>query len=758
MKKKIVLFLSLLLAALTPVSSLRAESSEEPLYKFVRDSDGNYGYDEDTAVEMYQDSGDQVMIPASYIAPKRQFRTSWVATISNLHMAQPDSEEDFQEKYLEILDRFTDWNMNAMIFQVSPLLDAYYPSQFRPWSGFLSGEQGVDPGYDPLAWMIEETHNRAMEYHAWFNPYRVTYHKISSATITNALGMSASDALQLDIEDYIGRLNDAGVLADDNFAVLHPDWVLRFDEKLFLNPGLPEVRQYVIDTIAEVVTNYDIDAVHFDDYFYPYRVGSLYFGDLGEDYETFQAYGITQGYSDDAEGIEEWRRDNVTALVEGVKEAIDLHNEAQGKSVQFGISPFGIWEHISLDDRGSNTPESSSQSYSKSIYADTYKWVKEETLDYILPQIYWSFDQAAAPYGELTSWWDSVAEGTRVQLYIGHANYKHVGNGGWEAAWMNPEEIPNQLKFNQKYSNVAGSAFYGYHDIIPTERWDSLATSSDMPKHKAKNKAIDILKNQYFNTPALAPAKPWLAPGEISAPVKGYFEEDSNTSFTWQDSPENFTRYYVVYRGTGTAEEIISHPENIIAKVWNTNDLEMAYTDSSREQLDENVKYVVTALDAAHNESNPLLIQERSTENTNNEYSGVRTGSKSSGEPAAAGEWRQDAKGWWYRYSNGTWPASCWKKINDIWYYFGEDGYMATGWLQDQGKWYFLNPGGNMVSRDWTYYKDSWYYLLESGEMASGQWIQYNEKWYYMGGNGIMLTNGITPDGARVDSDGVWIP
>lgn len=757
MKKKVALFLGLLLAALAPVTNLRAESNEEPLYKFVKDANGNYGYDENTPVHMYPGSNEQVMIPSSYEAPKRQFRTSWVATIDNLHIAKATSETDFQRKYSAILDRFTDWNMNAMIFQVSPLLDAYYPSQIRPWSKFLSGGQGVDPGYDPLAWMIEATHERAMEYHAWFNPYRVTNTKISATSILNAIGMTRADALQLDIPDYIEAINRAGILADDNFAVLHPEWVLRFDEKLFLNPGIPEVRQYVIDTVSEVFTNYDVDAIHFDDYFYPYRSGNLYFGTLNEDYQTFLEYGLPAGYPDDAEGIESWRRDNITELVEGVKEAIDLHNETEGKSVQFGISPFGIWEHITLDDRGSHTPESSSQSYSKSIYADTYKWIKNETLDYILPQIYWYLAQDAAPYGELTSWWDSVVEGTRVQLYIGHANYKHVGVGEGDASWMNPNEIPNQLKFNQKYSNVAGSALYGYNDIIPTNLDTLTATPSDIPKNKVKNEALQILKNEYFNTPALAPAKPWLASGEIAAPKQGYFAQGSDTTFTWQDSASNVTRYYVVYRGTGRAEDIISQPKNIIAKIWKTNELEMTYTDISRSSSDGNVTYVITALDAAHNESRPLVV--RALIENQSTGGGVSTGSKGSKEPAAtvSGEWKQDTKGWWYQYSNGTWAASAWKKINESWYYFKEDGYMATGWIQDQGKWYYLNPNGNMVSRDWTQYNGSWYYLLESGEMASGQWIQYKDKWYYMGDSGIMVINTTTPDGGRVDSNGVWI-
>lgn len=640
MKKFFGLVMSLLLVMTVPVIAVQAQGGSSPLYKYVKNADGSYSYDETKPVYMYNGSSEQVMIPDTYTAPKRQFRTAWVATIANLNMPKVQSQSEFEAKYTEILNTFSDWNMNAMIFQVRPMLDTYYQSEINPWSEFLSGQQGVDPGYDPLPWMIEETHARGMEFHAWFNPYRVTNAKISTQSVLNAIGMTKEEAMAMTIPEHIAKLNEAGILADNNFAVLHPEWVLRFDEKLFLNPGIPEVRQNVIDTIAEVIHNYDVDAIHFDDYFYPYRITvdgqNVFFGDANEDRETFETYGIPEGYSDDTEGIESWRRDNVTALVEGIKAEINSYNSDTKSAVQFGISPFGIWEHKAYDDRGSNTPVGSSESYSKSIFADTYKWIKDETLDYVIPQIYWSFDQAAAPYGELTSWWDSVVDCTRVQLYIGHANYKHVGNGGWEAAWMNPQEVPNQLKFNQQYENVAGSALFSYNDIMPSNV--ASLPVDQQAKNQAKNDALALIRDQYFNTPALSPAKPWLASGAMAAPTEGYFDKGSSNSFTWQDSSEN-AQYYVVYRGQGEAADIINNPANIVAKVWRPDGAtSLSFTDETAATLRAQSNYVVTALDAAHNESAPVLIKARDAGGNTDDNSGSGTSSENGGTGGTTGE------------------------------------------------------------------------------------------------------------------------
>lgn len=589
-----------------PEETLQTES---PLYKYVKTSDGTYEYDVNTPVDRYRDANQFIEIPDRFIPQKQAFRSAWVATIANLNMPLAGDEADFKQKYMKILDRFSALNMNAMIFQIRPMLDAYYKSALNPWSQFLSGRQGQDPGYDPLVWMIAQTHQRGMEYHAWFNPYRVTNAKITSLLKNSEPELSAEQILALTVEQQISQLVKAGILAEENFAARHPQWVLIFDEKLILNPAVPEVVEYIADTVREVIENYDVDAIHFDDYFYPYRISvngvNVLFGNKGEDRAEFEEYGLVTGeYLDSKEGIEQWRRDNITRLIATVQEVITEHNQEQGASVQLGISPFGIWEHQENHELGSHTPVSSSQSYSSSIYADTRHWIKEELIDYVIPQIYWSFDQTAAPYGELAHWWNDAVENTRVQLYVGHANYKHAANGGFDAAWMNPEELPNQLRYNQKLSQVSGSAFFSYNDLLLSDI-GSLPVAQQAA-HGAKNQAIALLSERYFNAPALVPAKPWLGHGVTTSPLQAHFVKGSEDSFTWTDTADNNARYYVIYRGTGTADKIFADPQNIIARIWRGEREHFSYRDSRSEG--RRYTYLISALDAAQNETPAIEV------------------------------------------------------------------------------------------------------------------------------------------------------
>lgn len=595
MKKKTLLALFCTVGLMGSLGfNLGTEAKE--LNKFIKNEAGELGYDLNQKVPMYPGSNEIVDIPENYTPDKELFQSSWVATIQNLNFSQPGSQEEFQTNYLNVLGDFKEWNMNAMIFQVRPLLDSWYQSEFNPWSEFLTGTQGVNPGYDPLPWMIEETHKAGMEYHAWLNPYRVSNTKFNNAGLQNKTGKTESELAALAIPDLIKLYNQAGILADNNYAVLHPEQVLMFDQKLFLNPGIPEVREHVFNTVDELVRKYDIDAIHFDDYFYPYRITvdgeNVFFGTKDEDKATFEKYGA--GFT----SIEEWRRHNINLLAEGVKATIDTANNELGKSVQFGISPFGIWEHIENDERGSHTPLTSSQSYSGSIFADTYKWIKEETVDYMAPQIYWSFDQAAAPYGDLTKWWNDVAEGTHTQIYIGHANYKHVGNGGWDASWLNPEEVPNQLKFNTAYPNIKGSALFSYNDITPSNI-DSLADNLKQ-RHQAKNQSIELLKKDYFNQKLLVPAKPWLSHGEV-LPPKDVAVNGKEVSITASENGRE--RFYIVYVGEGNEAEVTSNGANIVERIYNDGSGQFKLT------LPELVKgnVFVTAIDAAGVESKPFI-------------------------------------------------------------------------------------------------------------------------------------------------------
>ncbi|AQT83816.1 hypothetical protein B1222_04445 [Paenibacillus larvae subsp. pulvifaciens] len=377
----------------------------------------------------------------------RQLRGTWISTVFNIDWPSRKGlpSEQQKQEFIQILDDVKQMGMNAVVVQVRPMADAFYPSEYAPWSEYLTGTQGKSPGYDPLAFMVEEAHKRNLEFHAWFNPYRIST-------------QSSLDKLSA-----------------NHPARQHPDWVVTYGGRLYFNPGLPEVKQYITNSVLEVVRNYDIDSVHLDDYFYPYPVS----GEEFPDDAAFRTYG--NGFGSKAD----WRRDNVNQLVK------DLSHEIKWAKtyVKFGISPFGVWRNKSSDPNGSDTRALSSY---EAQFADTRKWVKEEWLDYIAPQVYWSFDFSAAQYNKVTDWWIEQTQGKNVHLYIGHAAYK-VGDDK-DPAWNNPDEIPNQIKYNtERFNQVKGSVFFSYKDL------------------KSNRLGIrDRLIQDLYRCPALIPAMPWI--------------------------------------------------------------------------------------------------------------------------------------------------------------------------------------------------------------------------------------------------------
>lgn len=569
------------------------------LRKFIKRPDGSYGYDPSQTVPYYPGSSEMIRIPGDVVQRTRQFRSTWVATTGNSHFAAVDSEQAFTAQYDAVLDTFAEWNMNAVIFQVRPRSDAFYPSKLNPWSGYLTGgPQGTEPGYDPLAIMVERTHQRGMEFHAWCNPYLVIVAQIDSPEVLARLNMTAEQALALSIPDQIRALVSAGYLSEKNVAARNPEWVLSFKGWYFIDPGRPEVRRFLGETVAEIVAGYDIDAIHFDDFFYPYKTDGVFFGAAGEDRATFLKYGVPSGYPDNEDGIIRWRRANVTDFVRTVGEVISTHNRTNQASVQLGISPFGIWEHYEIDRRGSRTPLTSSETYTKQVFADTLAWLQQGLLDYLLPQIYWSFDQGAAPYGELSRWWNNAAQGCRTQLYLGHANYKHVNNGATEAAWMNPEEIPNQLRFNQGLPNVAGSVFFGFNDIRKTDL--STVAAVDRPKYQAKNDSIDILRGKYWTRPTLVPIKSWLSAAAVPPPQK---LQRKDAVLSWNTQQGAQPRYFAIYASQAAPPQFAG--ALLIGRIWAGT----ATTHSFPVPADQQSAYWVTSLNAAGVESAPAAAQ-----------------------------------------------------------------------------------------------------------------------------------------------------
>ncbi|GIF70467.1 lipoprotein [Asanoa ishikariensis] len=489
-------------------------------------------------------------------APKRQFRAMWISSVVNIDwptkasQTAPDRIAAQKAEYLGWLDLAQRLNHNAVIVQVRPTADAFWPSPHEPWSEFLTGTRGQDPGWDPLAFVIDEAHKRNLEFHAWMNPYRV----------------SMPDGAGVDINK----------LAPDHPVRQHPDWVLPYPinaagARLYYNPGIPEVRAFVQTAMLDAVARYDLDGVHFDDYFYPYPAANQDFADDA----TFAAY--NRGFASKAD----WRRDNINLLVQEFGTAV----KAVKPWVKFGISPFGIWRNKTADPLGSDT--AGSQSYDI-ISADTRKWVKEEWIDYIVPQIYWSIGFTVADYAKLIPWWSDVVSGTDVQLYIGEADYKIAANA--DTNWNDPREMTDHLAFARDY-NVSGHVHF-----------------SAVQVRANKLGATDIYAAEHYAHPALVPTMSHLPAKPLLFPVVTSASRDGAGAVTlrWRQpangiGPFGKATSYAVYRFDGTRIPNTcdrADADHLIGTVRGSE----SYVDDTA-QAGRRYTYVVTALDRLWNES-----------------------------------------------------------------------------------------------------------------------------------------------------------
>ncbi|GAB3200835.1 uncharacterized lipoprotein YddW (UPF0748 family) [Pontibacter aydingkolensis] len=339
--------------------------------------------------------------------PNREFRGVWVATVSNLDWPQQGASAENQKAALRTLfDNIKAANLNTVFLQVRTESDAFYNSSKEPWSRFLTGKQGVSPGYDPLAFAIEEAHNRGLELHAWINPYRV-----NSSTSTTI------------------------VYAENHVSKSKPEWLLSFSTgKKILNPGLPEVRAYIASVVQEITENYAVDGIHFDDYFYPYPETN-FTGITTEDAQTFNLHGT--GFTD----VKAWRRYNVNETIRLVSEAI----QAARPEARFGVSPFGIYKN------GVPAGITGMDAYNV-IYADPVNWLENKYVDYLTPQLYWPIG-GSQDYRKLLEWWADKAYTSSRHLYAGHAIYKTT---------YTEQEVPNQIDISRqnRSKNALGDVLY----------------------------------------------------------------------------------------------------------------------------------------------------------------------------------------------------------------------------------------------------------------------------------------------------------
>ena len=436
--------------------------------------------------------------------PKYEFRAVWIATVSNIDW--PSSKylttEQQKQEFINILSQQRKIGMNAVIVQIRPSADAFYASQYEPWSEYLTGRQGVAPSpyYDPLQFMIEETHKRGMEFHAWINPYRAV------------MGPSSS-------------------IASNHITKQHPEWFVKYGDKKYFNPGIPEVMQYLDNVVIDILKRYDVDAIHMDDYFYPYKIPGVEFPDN----KTYLKYG--QGLSK-----AEWRRSNCDSIVKMVHDAVLVYKPF----VKFGISPFGVWRNSSVDAHGSDTK--AGQTCYDDLYADVLLWLKEGWIDYVAPQLYWEIGHKLCDYETLLNWWSENSYGK--QLYIGHGIYRAIERP--TPAWRDPNELPNEIKLLRNDANVNGSVFYSSKYLL----YDP-------------NGWIDSLRFNYYRTPALIAPMNWI---DTTAPQHPHITKidigNNNEQFTISGDGINKTetetiRNFVVYMSQ-TIAGLTEHPAIII--------------------------------------------------------------------------------------------------------------------------------------------------------------------------------------------------
>ncbi len=464
--------------------------------------------------------------------PKREFRGAWMHTIGQSQYANQTTEQN-KQYLVDQLDRLQACGINAVIFQVRPAADALYASNYELWSKFLTKDgKAPEPFWDPLDFMVKECHKRGMELHAWLNPYRVT-------TTKNEM------------------------LPKGHLYHREPKRFVRYDGdgKIYFDPGLPENRQFISNVVADIVERYDVDAIHMDDYFYPYPA-------KGKDFPDSKSYGKYGKKMDKGD----WRRQNVDQLIEMI------HNTIRSSSkpwVRFGISPFGVWRNNTSDPRGSQTQ--ALQNYDD-LYADVLLWAEKGWIDYLVPQLYWELEHDRASYLVLVDWWAKAVD-PKCQLYIGQDVERTMSKPD-----VAPSKESNQLR----------------HKITLTRDNDAIQGNCWWPGYsltKDSQGSATALATDWQKSPALVPAYAHLS-DQMPAPVKKVRIKDDILSWKAPDvrGKASDAVKYVVYKFDDEKDFDIDNTDRIVAIT----------SDTSMHVPGKGV-YVVTAVDRVNNESAPSL-------------------------------------------------------------------------------------------------------------------------------------------------------
>jgi uncharacterized lipoprotein YddW (UPF0748 family) len=482
--------------------------------------------------------------------PKYEFRGVWIATVENIDWPPRGSDPATQRAdFIRQLDLHKRNGMNAVVVQVRPAADAFYPSSYEPWSQWLTGVQGRPPSpyYDPLQFMIEEAHKRGMEFHAWCNPYRADFKKGSSS------------------------------IAPSHISRLHPEWFLTYGDKSYFDPSNKEAQKFVVSVVRDIVKRYNVDAIHMDDYFYPYRIVGKEFPDAG----SYARSGSPLNKDD-------WRRSNVDSIIKMLSLAV----KEEKKDVKFGISPFSVWRNKDIDPiRGSDSR--AGQTNYDDLYADILLWLQKGWIDYVAPQLYLEIGHDRVAFEKLLDWWSRNSYGRHI--YIGHGIYRTSES---YPAWKNPDELPNEIKLLRSYPNVQGSIYF-----------------SSRTFDRNPNGWNDSLRDNYYKYPALIPPMGWIDNEKPWPPiVERNIVRDSVIHLSVHPDPRNNKeiKYYVIYKYAVDAHtELFGNIPKYISKFMMAPE-GFEYSDTlSSNQF--SYRYLVTAVSKNNNESDlseiAILVQ-----------------------------------------------------------------------------------------------------------------------------------------------------
>lgn len=538
--------------------------------------------------------------------PKHEFRGIWMATVINLDWPQSGGlAPRFQKSELvDKLDKLKEAGINVVYFQIRTEGDALYDSPIEPWSKYLTGEEGVapDPYWDPLEYAIIEAHKRGMELHAWLNPYRAMrsipgdFTQKAISTNDGSIDESLKPFLNKEF-DKNNKSKSLGTSERDEKHVsnTHPEWLFVMNGAIaIMDPGLPEVIDYNIDVVMDVVNRYDVDGIHFDDYFYPYPPNHMASNDNESlDDSTFIKY--PRGFTDK----DDWRRNNIDIFVEALNDSIQIVKPW----VKFGISPFGIWKN------GTPSGISGMDAY-EVIYGDGIKWLQDQTVDYLTPQLYWEISRfgTGQDYKKLANWWADSAAAHNRHLYPGHGLYRSDSNTFSNPLLFSANEVPRQITINRDNPKIQGSVFFRTKNI----------TNYSSKGFK------DSLMTNYYRYAALQPVMEWKSQTKPDAPENLIVNRDPETEYifdiSWspasadQVSKVSSTGHvdslikYAVYRvDSGIDPDEVVEMDKYYNLVYVTGDT--SYTDIAPPS-ENGYWYFVTAVTRNNIESDPTPASE----------------------------------------------------------------------------------------------------------------------------------------------------